>query len=260
MVALLNDLAVGQKDDIVRMLNGAQSVGNDQHRTDIFHLLQRILDQQLRFRVDICGGLVQDHHAGLVDDGAGKGQQLPLTGGEIVAPFPDHIVQTLLQLVDKAIGIDIAAGLHNLFVGNAFLTQQNIAADIAGKQEYILQHLTEMPAQRGYLDLADINAVDQDLTLLNVVIAADQAENGGLAGAGRAHESHRLLGLHMERNALEHPFAGLIGKPDILKLDLASDGLKLDGIRIIHHLRNHIHNGEYLFSRGKRGLQHIKML
>ena len=74
MVALLHDLTVGQKDNVVRVLNGGQPVGNDQHRTDVFHLLQRILNENFRFRVDICGGLVQNHHAGLVDNGSGKAE------------------------------------------------------------------------------------------------------------------------------------------------------------------------------------------
>ena len=60
MGSLLHDLAVGQQNNIIRMLNGTQTVGNDQHGADVLHLLQRVLDQHFRFRIDIGSGLVQD--------------------------------------------------------------------------------------------------------------------------------------------------------------------------------------------------------
>ena len=117
-----------------------------------------------------------------------------------------------------------------------------------------------MAAQRGDLDLLDVDAVDENLALLNIVIAADQAQNSGLARAGGANKGHRLLRLYMEGNALKHPLVGLIGKPDVFKLDLALDIVQLNGIRLIHHLRNHIQNAEYLFRGGKGALEHVKLL
>ena len=257
---LLDDLAVGQQNDVVRMLDGTQPVGNDQHGADVLHLLQRILNQKLGFCVDIGGGLVQDHDAGLVDDGTGEAQQLTLTGGEIVAPLPDGLVQTLLQLVDEVIRVHVAAGFHNGLVGDALLPQEDIAADIAGEQEHILQHLTEVLSQGSDLDLFDVDAVNEDLTLLDIVVAADQAENGGLAGAGGTHKGHGLLGLHMEGNTLQHPFIGLVGEPDILEFDLAPDFFQLDGIGLIHHVGDDVQNAEDLLRACEGLLQHIKLL
>ena len=72
VVALFDDLTVGQQDDVVGMLDGGQTVGNDQHGADVLHLFQRILDQQFGLGVDVGGGLVQDHDGGLVDNSAGK--------------------------------------------------------------------------------------------------------------------------------------------------------------------------------------------
>ena len=40
----------------------------------------------------------------------------------------------------------------------------------------IVTHLAEVPAQGGDLDLADVDAVDQDLALLELVVPADQGE------------------------------------------------------------------------------------
>ena len=117
-----------------------------------------------------------------------------------------------------------------------------------------------MTAQGRNFDLADIDAVDQNLALLDVIVAANEAQYGGLTGAGGAHKGHGLLWLHMEGDPLQHPFAGLVGKPNILKFDLALDLVQLDGIFLIHHLGLHVQDGEDLLRAGKGLLQHIKLL
>ena len=156
-----------------------------------------------------------------MDDGAGKAEQLPLAGGEVVAALTHLFVQPVVQLVDELVGVDVAADLHDLAVGDALFPQNDVGADGAGEQEHILQHLAEVPAQGGDLDLADVDAVDQDLALLELVVPADQGEDGALAGAGGAHKGHGLAGIHMEGNALQHPLAGNVAEPHVPELDLA---------------------------------------
>ena len=212
MGALLHDDAPVQQDDVVTVLDGTQAVGHDEHGADVLHLFQRILDKQLRFRVDIGGGFVQNHHGGFVNNGAGKAQKLPLSGGEVVAPLPDHLVQALLQTADEFVCIHIPAGIPDHLVRDVLRPQEDVAANISGKEEHILEHLAEMAAEGRNFDLPDIDAVDENLSLLNVVIAADEGQDGGLAGAGGAHEGHRLTGFDLEGDTLEDPFALLIGK------------------------------------------------
>ena len=163
MGALLHDLAVGQDDDVVGVLDGAQAVSHDQHGADVLHLFQGVLDEHFRFRVDVCRGLIEDHHGGLVQDGPCEAQQLPLSGGEVVALLPDGFVQTALQLLDEAVSVDIPAGLPDLFIGDIVRAQYNIAADISGEQENILEHLAKVAAQGRDLDVLDIDAVDENL-------------------------------------------------------------------------------------------------
>ena len=74
-------------------------------------------------------------------------------------------------------------------------------------------------------NLFDIHAVNEDLPPLNVIIAADQAEDRGLAGAGGTHKCHRLPGRNMKGNPPQHPFIRLVGKPNILKFNFAPDFL-----------------------------------
>ena len=144
MIALFLDDTVRQYDDIVRVLNRGQAMGNDQHGSDILDLFQGILNQDLGLRVNIGRSLIQNNHRRLMDDGAGKAKKLSLTGREIVSPLTNHLIQTVLQLIDKGICIDIAACLHHFLIGDILLAEYDIAADITGEEEYILKHLTEM--------------------------------------------------------------------------------------------------------------------
>ena len=96
---------------ITRVLDGGQPVRDDQHRADGTHLFQRILNQKLGLGVNIRRGFVQNHNAWLVDDRPRKAQQLALPGGEVVPALADLLVQTVVQLVNELVGVDIAADL-----------------------------------------------------------------------------------------------------------------------------------------------------
>ena len=160
VVALLQNLALGEHDDVIRVLDGGQAVGYDEHGADVHHLFKGILNQKLRFRIDVGGGLVEDHDLGLMNDGAGEGEELALAGGEVVTPLPHDLVQAIFRLTDEGVGVYVAAGLHDLLIGDVLLPEDDVTADGSREQEYILQHLAEVAAERGDLDLADINAVD----------------------------------------------------------------------------------------------------
>ena len=190
MCSLLHDLAVGKKNDLVGVLDGGQSVRYHQHGADIHHALKRFLNQLLGLGIDVGRRLIQNHDLGLVDNGSREGQKLTLTGGEVVASLANLLVKTARKLLHKLIGVHVTAGLHDRLVVHAFLAKKDVAADSAREKEHVLKHLTEVTAERGYLDAADIDAVDKDLTLLNIIVAANQGQNGGLTRSGGANEGN----------------------------------------------------------------------
>ena len=195
-----------------------------------------------------------------MQDGAGKGDQLPLAGREVVAALPHRLVQAVVQLVDKAVRVHVAAHLHDPLVGVPFPPQDDVAADGARKQEHILQHLPKVAADAGDLDLADVHPVDQDLPPLELVIAADQREDGGLARAGGAHKGHRLAGLDVEGDPLQHPLAGHVAEPDVPELDLAPDLRQLDRVGGVHHPGLQVQDGEHFFGRSHGRLEPVELL
>ena len=90
-------------------------------------------------------------------------------------------------------------------IGDGFVAQADVVGDIAGEEEHVLLHLADGGADLLAAHFADIHAVNADGALLDVVVAPDEVEDGGLACAGRADEGHLLAGLNDEGHVPEHP-------------------------------------------------------
>ena len=183
MVALLYYPSVREHDDIVGVLNRGKAVSYHQHSSDVHHLFERILNEHLGLGVDVGGRLVENHDGGLMDDRSCKADQLSLSCGEVVSAFSYDLVKSSRELVYKAVGVDVFAGCVYLVVIDVVKSEDYIGTDSSRKEKYVLKHLTEVTAQGADLDLFDVDAVDQDLALLYVVIAADEREDRGLTRA-----------------------------------------------------------------------------
>ena len=116
--ALLEDLAVGEENDLIGAADRRQTVRDHEHGSDIHHPLERILDQNLGLGIDVGGRLVEDHDLRLMHDGAGKGEQLPLPCREVVAPLAHLLVESPRETVDEGIGVDVFAGRAHFVVGD----------------------------------------------------------------------------------------------------------------------------------------------
>ena len=184
MAAAFDYFSVGEEDDIVGVLNGGKSVGYHKERADIHQLFKRILNKHLGLGVDVSRCLIEDHDLGLVDDRSCKGDELSLTRREVVSALADLLVKSCRELVDDLVGVDVAASLHDLLVGHALLAEKNVASDRSREEENVLEHLSEVTAERGDLYLFNVDAVDKYLTLLNIVVAADEREDGCLSRSG----------------------------------------------------------------------------
>ena len=72
VIALLQNFALTEHDNIICVLDGGKSVGYNQHSADIARLFQRILNENLGLRINIGCGFIQNHNRRLMDDGTGK--------------------------------------------------------------------------------------------------------------------------------------------------------------------------------------------
>ena len=80
VIALLNNLSLIQHDDLVRMLNGRQSVCDDDGGAVLRKCDERILDELFCVRIDTRGGLVKDEDLRISNVRAQESQELALAG------------------------------------------------------------------------------------------------------------------------------------------------------------------------------------
>jgi hypothetical protein len=91
---------------------GDQDDGAPGHQT-----LQRRLDLGLALGVERAGGLVEQQDRGVLQEGAGDGDPLPLTAGEPRARLADAGVVALGQRQDEVVGGGGLGGAFDLGLG-----------------------------------------------------------------------------------------------------------------------------------------------
>lgn len=69
MGSALDDLAVLQDDDLVGVLDRGQPVGDRERRAVLREAVEAALDEHLRLRVHVAGGLVEHEDLGVFEDG-----------------------------------------------------------------------------------------------------------------------------------------------------------------------------------------------
>src|SRR5579872_5444859 len=76
---------------------------------------QRALNQKLRFHVQTGGGLIQDKHARVSNDGTGDGNALPLAGRKLNPILSDPGLVATREAAHKSIHVRCPAGGQNVF-------------------------------------------------------------------------------------------------------------------------------------------------
>ena len=85
VASALDDAAVVEDHDNVGVLDGGQTVRDDEHRAALHQLIHAALHDGLGARVDGAGRLVEDHHRRVGDRRAGDGDELALALREVRA-------------------------------------------------------------------------------------------------------------------------------------------------------------------------------
>ncbi len=164
--------------------------------------------------------------------------------------------------------------------------EADVVGDGAGEEEGILKDDAEALAERGEVLLADVDAIDEHLAVLDVVEAHHEGGDGGLAGAGVADDGGGLAGFDGEGDAAEDPLDGgsvvvrhgvefgrsggghtggrfrieaLVGEPDVAEFD-AAGAVAGDGVGGRDDLGRGVEQLEDALAGGHGGLQDVVLL
>jgi hypothetical protein len=103
------------------------------------------------------------------------------------------------------------------------LAAGDVLGDAVAKQEALLENEADVAAQVVERQLAQVDAVQPDVTPSRVVEARDEAEQRALARAGRAEHRHARSRLQLEAHVAEHRRAGRVLEADVVEAQPARE-------------------------------------
>lgn len=103
MGAMLRDLSVVNDQNLIGILDGVQTVGDDQQGLTLYQLRDGLLNVALIVGVHTGGRLVQNHDRGVFQNTAGDGDALFLTTRKRSAAFSHHRLEPIRQSHDEII-------------------------------------------------------------------------------------------------------------------------------------------------------------
>ena len=220
MRAALDDAAVVEHHDRIRILNGRQAVRDDKDGTPLHERIHALLHEGFGAGVDGGSRLVEDHHGRIRHRRAGNGDELPLPLREVGCLVPQHGIIAFRQTGDKVMRIGELCRLDAFLIRRVQLSVADVLHDRARKQVGILQDDTHRAAQVCLFDLIDIDAVVTDLAVGNVVEAVQEVGDGGLAGTCRPDKGDLLPGLCIDRDVVQHDLFGNVTEIDVKETDI----------------------------------------
>ena len=100
-----NDLTILQDHDLVGICDGAHAVCDDDDSLVLHEFRNALLNLGFIFDVEACGGFIEEHDGGVLEDGAGDGDALAFAARKRVSVFADDGVVALRKLANKIIAI-----------------------------------------------------------------------------------------------------------------------------------------------------------
>ena len=241
MVALFYDLPMVDVADHVCVLDGGQSVRDDEARTPLQQVVQSGLKRLFGTRIDVRRGFVENQNTRIGQKHAGKRDQLALTCGKRGTTLLHHRVISVRQIHDELVRMHRLRGRFDLGIGRIQLAVANVLAHIAGENERILQHDAHLPTQRFQRDRTHVMPVNRHRSFCNVVKTRQQVDDRGFAGTGRADQRNSTAWFNMQIDQIENiTTVRLVTENHIVEIDATFDLRQFSRVRRVTNLRLHV--------------------
>src|SRR5665213_1318359 len=220
----LDDAACLDDQDLVRSANRRQTMGDDKRCAVLHEIAEAALDESLGLGIEGAGGLVEDEDAGVGENGARDGNALPLSSGELDAALADNGVVLVGEPLGELVDARDAAGLHEQGFAGMWTAEEDVLADGAVEEKRFLEDDAELSAKAAEADCAEVHSIDTNLSTDGSMEAAQEGDDGRLAGARRADQRGDGAVPGLKADAVEDGRAGNVGEGDVCESNLALDG------------------------------------
>ncbi len=219
------DAAVVEDDDVVGVADGFEAVGDEQAGAAPSGGQEFPGDAGLGAFVHGAGGLVEEEDRGVGEQGAGQGEALALAAGEGGAAFADHRVVPVGEPGQLLVDAGGAGGLVELGRGGGGAGEAEVVGDGGAEEVGVLGDHGDAPAERVQPVRGGVQAADGDPPGVGVALAEQQAQQGGLPGAGGADQGGDASGRGGEGDGREGGAGpARVGEVDVLETDFGGRG------------------------------------
>ena len=223
--AALDDAPLAQDDDLVDVAEGAEAVGDHQHRPPCEQRVERPHHLALSLDVEVGGGLVEDEDGSVMEDRSGDRQALALAAGEVLALLAHVGVVPLGQAGDGVVDVRLAGGLGDLVIAGLGPAQGDVLANAALEEHRVLENQAGAGAQLLERNVADVDTVHGDRAVPDVVEARHQLDQGCLAASAQTDQGDAAPAWDVEVDPGEHRLAGVVAEDDVTEGDRSGDPL-----------------------------------
>jgi hypothetical protein len=102
---LLENLAGIEHDDVLRVLNGTETMRDDEYGAIAAEGLKRVVDELFGDKIKGVRGLVEDEHLRVANEGPREGQTLALAPGKPEAPLAERSFKPLRQRGNELVSV-----------------------------------------------------------------------------------------------------------------------------------------------------------
>ncbi|MDH6456241.1 hypothetical protein M2155_008740 [Streptomyces sp. SAI-119] len=230
---VVGDLPAGCEDEqAVADVEAQDAVGDDDDRAAVVgEAAQHVHHRAVHAGVEAGGRFVQEEQGGLGEQFQGDADPLALSAGEAVHGLPGALLQT--EFADDLVDAFAALGLRGVLREAQFGGVGQGAADgQLGVQDVVLRDQADALAQFGVVAV-EVAAVVEDGAVVGGALAGEGIEEGGLAGAARAHDGEQALLPHREGHVVQQRLAAVVdGDREVLDVegDLAGVDVLLERV------------------------------
>jgi len=226
-------------------------VSDDKGSAALHQFEQRLLDLQFGARIHAGGGLIEDQDTRIRQGGPGNGQQLALPLADVGAPLREGGMVAVRQAADELVRVGEDGGLNHLLVRRVQPAIADVLHHRVGEEKVVLEHHAQLTPEAVLAHGADVVPVDANRAGVDVVEAGEQVDHGGLAGARRPHERHRLTRAGVEADVGQDGHVGRVGKGHVLKHDVPLDSTQIHRVGGVLEVRYLVNGLEHPLGAGQ---------
>ena len=211
-----------ENGDAVGVADGGDAVGDEDGGASAHQVAEVVEDFVFSVGVDGREGVVEDENAGAAEDGAGDGGALLLASGEGDAALADCCVIAVGEGLDIVSDVGGLGGGVDLGEGGVWRLRRRCFRGWCQRREKFLAGRSRYVGEGSRWEFADGAAIDEDGAGSGIVDARDEADEGGLAGAGGADDGEAGAGGNAEVDVVENGDA-VVGEVEVAEFDFADE-------------------------------------